>query len=94
MELGIPELTDEQIEEACATAETAARKYVLSKVSQKLLERLDISAEAEGSKPVNLTVEIDLELSPEVQGVNQKELAGEAVKAAFEAVENCLRRLK
>jgi len=33
VELGIPELTNEQIEEACATAEDAARKHVLSKVS-------------------------------------------------------------
>ena len=94
MELGIPELTDEQIEEACATAENAARKHILSKVTQKLLEKLDISAEAEGAKPVNLTVEIDLMLSSEAEGVNEKELVDDAVKAAFAAVEKYLRRLK
>jgi hypothetical protein len=35
VELGIPELTTEQIEALCANAEDAARKYVLSKVSHK-----------------------------------------------------------
>ena len=32
---GIPELTDEQIEEICEIAEEAARKYILSKVPLK-----------------------------------------------------------
>ncbi len=94
MELRIPELTTEQIEELCSTAENSARKLVLSKVSQKQVDRLNISVEAEGAKPVSLTVEVDLELTPETQGVDQKKLADEAVKAAFEAIESYLRKLR
>ena len=60
VELGIPELTTEQIENLCSTAENVARKYVLSKVSSKLVDRLDISVEAVGLKPVNVNVEIEL----------------------------------
>jgi hypothetical protein len=93
VELGIPELTTEQIEELCSNAENSARKFILSKVSQKQVDRLNISVEAEGAKPVSLTVEVDLELTPETHGVDQKKLADEAVKAAFEAIESYLRQL-
>jgi hypothetical protein len=93
VELGIPELTTEQIEELCSTAENSARKFILSKVSQKQVDKLNISVEAEGAKTVSLTVEVDLELTPETQGVDQKKLADEAVKAAFEAIESYLRQL-
>jgi hypothetical protein len=93
VELGIPELTNDQIEEVCATAENAARKHVLSQVSQKLVEKLDISVEAEGAKPVTLIVEVDLALSPEAKDFDQKKLADEAVRKAFEAIETYLRKL-
>jgi hypothetical protein len=94
VELGIPELTTEQIEFLCSTAENAARKYVLSKVSSKLIDRLDISIEADGAKPVNVTVEINLVLSPEAKGVDAEALVKEAVDAAHKATENFLRKIK
>ena len=59
-ELGVPELSTEQIEILCAAAEEEARKWVLSKVSSKMIDRLDISVEAEGSKPIEVAVEINL----------------------------------
>ena len=93
MDLGLPELTSEQIETVCADAENAARKFIFSKVNQKQVDKLNISVEAEGDKPISFTVEVDLQLAPEVQGVDQKELADEAVKAAFEAIEASLRKL-
>lgn len=94
MDFGIPELTDEQIEEICAAAENAARKFVLSKVSQKQIDRLDIVVEAEGAKPIDFGVEVDLLLVPEAKTADQKTLAEEAVKEAFNAIENCLRKLR
>lgn len=94
VELGIPELTTEQIEALCATAENAARKYVLSKVSSKMVDRLDISVEAEGSKPIDVTVEIDLTLGPSAKDVDAQALVKEAVKEAHKASENYLRKLK
>ncbi|MEM3536610.1 MAG: DUF3194 domain-containing protein [Candidatus Bathyarchaeia archaeon] len=93
-ELGIPELTSEQIEELCAVAEEAARKYVLSKVTSKRVETLNISVEAEGSKPVNLTVDIDITLSPLMKNFDVQKLVDEAVKEAFAAAEKYLRELK
>jgi hypothetical protein len=93
-ELGIPDLTTEQIETLCQTAENAARKHVLSKLSSKTVEKLDISVEAEVKKTVNLTVEIDLALTPKVKNFDAEMLVKEAVKEAFVASENYLRRLK
>ncbi|MCW4006224.1 MAG: DUF3194 domain-containing protein [Candidatus Bathyarchaeota archaeon] len=95
MELGIPELTDEQIETLCDEAEKAARRHIFYVVDQKQVETLNISVEAEGTKPVSLTVEVDLQLLPKaLPQVNQKALVDEAVKKAFEAIETYLRTLK
>jgi len=94
VELGIPELTTEQIEALCSIAENAARKYVLSKVPSKMVERLDISVEAEGSKPVNVTVEIDLSLTSQARGVDAQTLVKEATNEAHKASENYLRKIK
>ena len=94
VELGIPELTTEQIETLCSTAEDAARKYVLSKVSNKDIDRLDISVEADGSKPVNVTVEINLILASQTKDVDADALVKEAVNQAHKATENFLRKIK
>lgn len=94
VELGFPELTTEQIENLCSTAENAARKYVLSKVSNKDIQRLDISVEADGSKPVNVTVEIELILDPQMKSVDADTLVKDAVNVAHKATENFLRKIK
>ena len=93
-EIEIPELTTEQIETLCTTAEDAARKHILAKVSSKMVEKLDISVEAEGAKPLNLTVEVELALSPQAENIDAEALADEAVKAALAASEKYLRKLK
>jgi len=93
-ELGIPELTTEQIEILCSTAENAARQYILSKVLPKLVERMNISVEAEGAKPINLIVEVDLALSSQTSGSNPQTLSAEAVEEALKAGEKYLRKLK
>jgi hypothetical protein len=92
--LGIPELTSEQIEELCSIAEETARKNVLSKVPQRKIEKLNITAEAEGTKPITLAVEMDIVLSLTMKDFDAKKLAGEAVKKAFAAAEKYLKELK
>ena len=82
VELGLPELTTEQIETLCSTAENAARKYILSQVSSKMIEKLDISVEAEGTKPVDLTVEINLLLTSNAKEVDANKVVTEAVTKA------------
>jgi hypothetical protein len=92
-ELGIPELTSKQTEELCAIAEEAARRYVLSKVRGKNVDKLNVIAEIEGIKPVRLTVDVDFSLSKSVKNCDAQELANEAVKAGFAAAERHLREL-
>jgi hypothetical protein len=92
-ELGIPELTSEQTEELCAIAEEATRRYVLSKVGAKNVEKLNVVAEAEGIKPVCLTVDVDVTLSESAENCDVQELVKEAVKTGFAAAEKYLREL-
>ena len=92
-EIGIPELTEEQIETLSETAEKAARDYVYSKVPQQKISTLDIVVEAAGSRPINVSVEIDLTLSPEAKTYSADRLVNEATERAFEAVEEKLREL-
>jgi hypothetical protein len=92
-ELGLPELTSEQIEELCAIVEEATREYVLSKVSSKRIETLNISVEAEGAKPVTLTVDVDVVLSPLMKNLDVQKLVKEAMEEAFKFAEKYLREL-
>lgn len=94
VDLGIPELTTEQIETLCSMAEGAARKLVLSKVSAKMVDRLDIAVEASGSKPVNVNVEINLVLSGQAKDVDAQKLVKEAIREAYKSIENHLRKIK
>lgn len=90
--IGIPELTSEQTEQLCVIVEEAARKYVYSQISKKNIEALNISVELEGTKPVTLTVDVDIDLSPSMENLAQK-LADEAMKEAFSSSEKYLREL-
>jgi hypothetical protein len=92
-ELRIPELTTEQIEQLCDLAENAANEYVLSKVSPKKIETLNITAEVEGTKPVTLTVDVDIVLSDTMKDYDVQKLVNEAVKQAFKTAEKYLKGL-
>jgi len=93
-DLGIPELTNKQMEELCTVAEEAARRYVLSKLPSKGIKMLNVSAEAEGTKPLTLAVDVDITLTKLMKDYNAKNLVNEAVKEAFRAAEKYLRELK
>lgn len=93
MEFGIPDLTSEQIERLCVIAEEAARKYLIANVSKKSIERLDVSTEVEGTKPVRLEISIDFDPLPTVKGVDVQKLVNEAVKDGFKSAEKYLGEL-
>lgn len=92
-ELGLPDLTSEQIEQLCSTAEEAARKHVLRRVPSRRVETLNISAEVDDEKPLRLAVDVDIRLSPRAESFNVQKLADEAVKEAFASAEKYLREL-
>jgi len=90
----LPSLSSENIEEICEIAEKAARKYIMSKVPLRKISDMDITVEVNGEKPLNVSVNVDLELSPLMRNYNVQKLVDEAVRKAFEAVEAYLRELK
>ena len=92
--LALPELTSEQIENLCSTVENAAREYIFSQVSSKIVEKLNISVEAEGAKPLDITIDIEAALSPQAKSVALTQLVDDAAKEALRAGENYLRTLK
>jgi len=92
-EIGIPELTDEQVEELCGTAEKAARGYILSKIPSERISILNITVDTEGSKPITVKVDVEVTLSPLMKNYDVEKLASEATKKAFESIETYLRKL-
>ena len=94
VEIGIPELTLEQVAELCERAEQAARTYVLSKVSTGRIVTLDVSVDAEGTKPVTVDVDVTVVLSPLMKDFDVEALTEEATKRAFAIIEEYLRELK
>ena len=93
-EIGIPELTSEQIEDLCQGAEEAARKYVLSRVSSGKISTLNITIETLGTRPLTVNVDLEVVLSPRMKGYDVKSLTAEATEKAFESIKEYLRQLK
>jgi hypothetical protein len=93
VDLGIPDLTSEQIEKLCMIAEEAARKYVLGKVSKKSIEKLDICTEAVGTKPLRLEINVDMDAARAIENSDAQRLVNEAVKEGFRSAEKYLREL-
>ena len=89
----ISELTEEQVQALCETAENAAREYVLSKVPSKKISELNITVEAEGKIPLTLNVEVEVSLSPLMKDFDVQQLVDEAVKEAFASAERYMREI-
>jgi len=92
-EIGISDLTVEQLEKLCEIAEKAARDYVLSKVSARRISTLDVTVDTEGSKPVTVNVEVEIMLSPLMKKFDVEKLTKEAIETAFAAIKEYLREL-
>ena len=92
-DFGLPELSNEQMEQLCNVTEEAAREYILSKISKREAEKLDVIVEAEGIKPIDLRVEIDLALSSKSRKIDSAAIVNEAIEKAFRAGEDFLSKL-
>ena len=92
-EIGIPELTAEQVEKLCEIGEKAARNYISSKISARKISALDITIDVEGAKPITVNVDIEIVLSPLMKDYDAETLVNEAKQKAFNAIEEYLRSL-
>ncbi len=91
---GIPELSLDQIAGLSEGAEKAARDYVLSKVSPSRIVTLNVTVDAEGTKPLEVSVDVTIVLSPLMNHFDVEFLTNEAIKKAFLSIEEYLRELK
>ena len=92
-EIGIPELTSEELEELCEIAEEAAREYVLSKVPPRRVSTLNVTVGAEGTKPITVNVDVEVTLSPLMKDFDVEKLTRESTERAFASIEKYLRKL-
>ena len=83
--------SDEEIELICAAAEETARGFLLSRISLKKVEDLNLSVEAVGDKPLSLTVEVAVETNLEDPELDT--IINSATDAAFAAAEEKVREL-
>jgi len=92
-EIGIPELTSEQLEKLCEIGEKTAREHVLSKVSSRKISALNISIDTEGTKPITVNIDVEISLSSLMKGCNVEKLAKEATEKAFASIKKYLSEL-
>ncbi len=92
-EIGLSELTDKQLERLCEVGEKAVRDFVLSEIPSRRISNLDVTVTIEGSKPVRVNIEVELELSPLMKDFNVNKLTKEAVEKGFAAIEEHLREI-
>ncbi|MBE0511860.1 MAG: DUF3194 domain-containing protein [Candidatus Bathyarchaeota archaeon] len=92
-EIGILELTLEQVEELCEIAEETAREYVLSKVPPRRISTLNVTVDAEGTKPITINVDVEVVLSPLMKNFDVEKLVKEATERAFASIRKYLRKL-
>jgi histone H3/H4 len=85
---------EELYEELCTIAEEAARKYITSKVPSRGVSDLSIAVDLEESEGLNIEVDVSVTLSRLSKDVDEKKLAEEAVRVAFEAIDNYMREVK
>ncbi|MEM3882494.1 MAG: DUF3194 domain-containing protein [Candidatus Methanomethyliaceae archaeon] len=75
--------------EACEVGESAARKYVTSKVNERLINSLDIQVKYE-EEDLLFSVDVFIDLSP-LSGIDPERLADEAADAALSAIDKIVR---
>lgn len=83
--------TDDEIEAICTAAEEAARRVILSKISLKKLDDLNVAVEATGDKPLSLNVEVAIET--EVENPDLDAIIDKATDAAIAAADAKVREL-
>ncbi len=59
-----------------------------------MIEKLNITVETKGTKPVTILVDVDISLSPLMKNYDVKRLVHQAVKEAFTVAERYLGDLK
>lgn len=84
-------LTEEQLQMVAETAEKYARDYINMKLPKRMISTLEIVIEAEGTKP--LVFSVDINLHARTQTYDTQRIVNEASRKTFEVIEENLREL-
>ncbi|MBS7247413.1 MAG: DUF3194 domain-containing protein [Candidatus Jordarchaeales archaeon] len=85
-------LREEDLEETCALAEQAARKYIFSRCRKKDVQRLNVVVSSSVEEEIIFNVEVDLEVSS-LARVDVNELVEKAIDVAMEKIDERLREV-
>ncbi|MCD6514787.1 MAG: DUF3194 domain-containing protein [Candidatus Asgardarchaeum sp.] len=91
-DIGLPELTLETIEEIAELVEKRIRNYIFSKIGKENVYDIDVTVSIEHDETLDVTIDIDLTLSPLFRDIKEK-LETEALDIAFECLEKRLREI-
>lgn len=92
-DVSIPELREDQIRMIAETAEKHARDYINTKLPKRVISTLEIVIEAEGTKPLLFSIDINLRLSSLAKAYDTQRIVDEASRETFEVIEQNLREL-
>jgi len=86
-ETAISELSLDELQSVCESTESGVRRFIFSKVTNNLVDDLNILVDADASVPASVNIAVDLRLSPLVKEVNATRLVEAAVDLGFRLVE-------
>lgn len=92
-DVSILELTEDQIQMIAETAEKRARDYINTKLPKRVISKLEIVIEAEGSRPLVFSIDINLRLVPLSRTFDTQRIVNEAFRETFKVIEQNLREL-
>ena len=92
-DVSVPELTEDQIRMIAETAEKHARDYINTKLPKRVISTLEIVIEAEGTKPLLFSIDINLRLSSLAKTYDTQRIVDEASRETFEVIEQNLMEL-
>ncbi|TFG07629.1 DUF3194 domain-containing protein [Candidatus Thorarchaeota archaeon] len=92
-EIGLPDLSEEQIEILAEACEARVTDYILDKIPKKSIEELSVSCTLQLGEQLDVDIDIDLSQKYEV-GSDLDDLLSEAAEYGTAWLENRLRELK
>ena len=92
IEIGLPDINEDLIENLCEIADNAINKFIFSKFSKSKVTILETTIEINSENKIcQLDIELNLEI-PTIDTKQTKEIADKAIEMAFEAIEKELKK--
>lgn len=94
IEIGLPPLNENDLEMLCDLGDNKIKKFIFSKIAKSKVDILESTIEINNDNNIcNIDIELDLEI-PSLSSIEVNKIAEDAIKMAFEAIENKLKEIK